>query len=71
MLLAEGAGASAGPIGLLVVLLIALATVLLIKNMNSRLRRLPPTFDEKPRKDRPSRRRKTDDGSASGPTSDA
>ena len=36
---------TAGPLGLLVVLLIGLSLVLLIRNMNSRLRRLPPTFD--------------------------
>lgn len=42
--LASGTG-SAGPLGLLVVLLLAVATVLLIRNMNARLRRLPPSFD--------------------------
>lgn len=45
MILASGAGASAGPLGLLVVLLIALATVLLIRNMNKRLKRLPESFE--------------------------
>lgn len=35
---------SAGPLGLLVVLLMFLATVFLIRNMNSRLKRLPPDF---------------------------
>jgi len=39
-----GTGGSAGPIGLLVVLLIGTATVLLIRNMNKRLRRLPTEF---------------------------
>jgi hypothetical protein len=33
---------------LLVVLLIGLAVVLLIRNMNGRLRRLPPSFDPPP-----------------------
>ena len=32
---------SAGPLGLLVVVLMILATVFLIRNMNARLRRLP------------------------------
>ena len=35
----------AGPLGLLVVLLLIVSTVLLIWNMNSRLRRLPKSFD--------------------------
>ena len=38
--------ATAGPLGLLLVLLIAISLVLLIRNMNARLRRLPPSFDE-------------------------
>ena len=37
---------TAGPLGLLLVLLIALALVFLIRNMNARLRRLPPRFDD-------------------------
>ena len=45
MILAAGAGASAGPLGLLIVLLMGVATVLLIRNMNSRLKRLPPSFE--------------------------
>ncbi len=35
---------TAGPLGLLVVLLMGLATVLLIRNMNGRLKRLPEHF---------------------------
>jgi hypothetical protein len=35
---------SAGPLGLLVVVLMILATVLLIRNMNNRLKRLPREF---------------------------
>lgn len=35
---------SAGPIGLLIVLLMIVATVFLIRNMNGRLKRLPPDF---------------------------
>ena len=46
MMLAAGAGASAGPLGFLVVLLIGIATVLLIRNMNGRLRRLPRQFPD-------------------------
>jgi hypothetical protein len=34
----------AGPMGLLIILLLGIATVLLIRNMNSRLRRLPERF---------------------------
>ena len=37
-------GSLAGPIGLFIILLLALATVLLIRNMNARLRRLPDRF---------------------------
>ncbi len=44
---------SAGPLGLLVVLLMVVATVLLIRNMNGRLKKLPKEFpppaDDKPR----------------------
>lgn len=39
-------GGLAGPMGLFLILLIGIATVLLIRNMNSRLRRLPDRFDE-------------------------
>ena len=37
-------GGLAGPMGLFLILLLALATVLLIRNMNARLRRLPDRF---------------------------
>ena len=46
MILAAGAGASAGPLGLLIVVLMGVATVLLIRNMNGRLKRLPPSFEK-------------------------
>jgi hypothetical protein len=49
----------AGPLGLLVVLLMAIATVLLIRNMNRRLKRLPPSFpseDQAGSDDRPDQR---------------
>ena len=42
---------SAGPLGLLVVVLMILATVLLIRNMNARLRRLPREFPDQQRPD--------------------
>jgi hypothetical protein len=59
--LAEGGvTGSAGPLGLLIVLLLAISTVLLIRNMNKRLKRLPTSFEE------PSRPDESDD-SASGP----
>lgn len=35
-----------GPIGLLIVVLIGVATVLLIVNMNKRIKRLPPSFPD-------------------------
>jgi hypothetical protein len=40
------AGGVAGPLGLLIIVLLAVATVLLIRNMNRRLRRLPASFSE-------------------------
>ncbi|MCW2680978.1 MAG: hypothetical protein JWM62_2379 [Frankiales bacterium] len=33
-----------GPIGLVIILLLLIATAFLIRNMNSRLKRLPPRF---------------------------
>ncbi len=66
MTLAAGVGSSAGPLGLLIVLLLAVATGLLIRNMNGRLKRLPKSFDEPPTP--------PDDesaGPASGPTAAA
>lgn len=42
-------GGLAGPMGLFVIVLLCIATVLLIRNMNKRLRRLPDSFpDAKP-----------------------
>ena len=48
MTLAAASSSTAGPLGLLVVLLIGISLVLLIRNMNARLRRLPKSFDEPP-----------------------
>ncbi|MEU7756125.1 hypothetical protein AB0B57_33125 [Micromonospora sp. NPDC049101] len=39
-------GGLAGPMGLFLILLLAAATILLIRNMNSRLRRLPDRFPQ-------------------------
>ena len=44
--IAAAPSGTAGPLGLLVVLLIGVALVLLIRNMSGRLRRLPPSFDD-------------------------
>ena len=49
MIVADAPSGTAGPLGLLIVLLIGVALVLLIRNMNGRLRRLPRSFEE-PRK---------------------
>ena len=46
MILAAAPSGTAGPLGLLIVLLIGVALVLLIRNMNGRLRRLPPSFED-------------------------
>jgi hypothetical protein len=50
VILADGAGGYAGPLGLLVVLLLGVATVFLIRSMNARIKRLPESF-EKPEPD--------------------
>ena len=39
-------GGLAGPAGLFIIILMAIATVLLIRNMNKRLRRLPDSFPD-------------------------
>lgn len=46
MTLAAGAGSAAGPLGLLVILLVGVATALLIRSMNGRLRKLPRSYDD-------------------------
>ncbi|GAA1823917.1 hypothetical protein GCM10009682_50300 [Luedemannella flava] len=38
-------GGLAGPTGLLIIVLLVIGTVLLIRNMNSRLRKLPDHFE--------------------------
>ena len=37
-----------GPIGLVIVVLIGVATVLLIMNMNKRIKKLPRSFEDQP-----------------------
>jgi hypothetical protein len=44
--LADGAGDYAGPLGLLVVLLMGVALWLLIKSMSARIKRLPDSFEQ-------------------------
>lgn len=39
-------GGLAGPTGLLIILLLVVGTILLIRNMNARLRRLPERFEQ-------------------------
>jgi len=55
----ERSGGLAGPMGLLIILLLAVATIFLIRNMNARLRRLPDRF---PDPDRPETTAEGDDG---------
>jgi hypothetical protein len=45
-------GGLAGPMGLLVVVVLVIATVLLIRNMNKRLRRLPDSFESQAQTER-------------------
>ena len=45
MTLADGAGSLAGPLGLLIVLLMGVTLALLIRGMNKRIRRLPDSFE--------------------------
>jgi hypothetical protein len=39
-------GSLAGPLGLLIIVLLAIGTVLLIRNMNKRIKRLPDRFPD-------------------------
>jgi hypothetical protein len=43
---AEDGGIGAGPLGLLILLLMLIATFLLIRNMNTRIKRLPREFPD-------------------------
>ena len=40
-------GGLAGPMGLFIIVLLSIATVLLIRNMNKRIRRLPDSFEDR------------------------
>ena len=51
LLAVDAEDVSAGPLGLLVVVLMILATVFLIRNMNARLRRLPREFPDQTQDD--------------------
>lgn len=42
----------AGPLGLLIIVLLVIATILLVRNMNARLRRLPDHFPDQPPRSR-------------------
>ena len=54
-------GSLAGPTGLIIILLLVIGTVLLIRNMNARLRRLPDRFPQQTT-DEPPAADGTDDG---------
>jgi hypothetical protein len=52
--LADGPeAAKAGPLGLLVILLLGIATYFLIRSMNRHLRKVPPSFDPPPDRNAP------------------
>ena len=56
LLSVEESDVGAGPLGLLILLLMLVATFLLIRNMSARIKRLPPEFPEQqdePRDDPP------------------
>ncbi|MEE6257588.1 hypothetical protein [Plantactinospora sonchi] len=57
-------GGLAGPMGLFLIVVLAIATVLLIRNMNARLRRLPDRFPHQSTDGTP------DGGPGSEPTAD-
>ena len=42
-------GSLAGPTGLVIILLLVVGTILLIRSMNSHLRRLPERFEQPPK----------------------
>lgn len=49
----EEEGIGAGPIGLVILLLMIVATFLLIRNMNARIKRLPREFPDQTKPDPP------------------
>ena len=50
LLAAEEGGIGAGPIGFVILLLMIVATFLLIRNMNTRIKRLPREFPDQTEK---------------------
>ena len=56
-------GGLAGPMGLLIIVLLAIATVLLIRNMTARIRRLPAEFPDPDKPATSSEKRDLGDGS--------
>jgi hypothetical protein len=56
MLAADASQRKAGPIGLLVILLLGVATLFLIRSMSKHLRRVPPSFDRPPAPPEPDER---------------
>jgi hypothetical protein len=46
-------GGLAGPMGLFIIVLLAIATVLLIRNMSARIKRLPAEFPDQKETDTP------------------
>jgi hypothetical protein len=54
-------GGLAGPTGLVIILLLVVGTILLIRNMNTRLRRLPERFESADRPDDTARDVPTED----------
>jgi hypothetical protein len=54
-------GGLAGPMGLLIIVLLAIATIFLIRNMSARIRRLPAEFPD------PAESGKSSDGDATPP----
>lgn len=60
----------AGPLALLIIVLLAIATVLLIRNMNARLRRLPESFPDQRFQSRSSARSSASSAAPSAPAAD-
>ncbi|WP_430783273.1 hypothetical protein [Actinoplanes sp. G11-F43] len=58
-------GGLAGPMGLFLIILMCIATVLLIRNMNKRIRRLPDSFEVVGQRERVAEIARTGDGSGS------
>ena len=58
-------GGLAGPMGLLIIVLLAIVTVFLIRNMTARIRRLPSEFPDQSDRGKPSDRADNEDKSTS------